>query len=116
MVSQENLTEMTLENLKVGKQEPSSYFMVCQADRRTNEMMLTQEHAWGGSGNSKEGSYGWSGTIREESHRRGQRVNQGGGGKDSPIALLGPGLLLCKTKLLESVEQKNDMVLFTFQF
>lgn len=78
MVSQENLTEMTLENLKVGKQEPSSYFMVCQADRRTNEMMLTQEHAWGGSGNSKEGSYGWSGTIREESHRRGKRENQGG--------------------------------------
>ena len=59
---------------------------------------------------------GGSERIREESHRRGQRVNQGRGGKDSPIALLGPGLLLCKTKLLESVEQKNDMVLFTFQF
>lgn len=64
-LARESLTEMTLENLKAGKQEPSSYFMVCQADRRTNEMMLTQERAWGGSGNSKERLlHGWSGMIR----------------------------------------------------
>lgn len=84
---------MTLENLKAGKQEPSSYFMVCQADGRTNEMMLTQERAWCGSRNSKEGSYGWSGVIREESHRRGPE-SKPGRGREEQSHSTGPGLLL----------------------
>ena len=61
---------MTLENLKEGEHEPSSHFTVCQGEGRTSEVVLTQEHAWCGSRNSKEGSYGCSGVIREESHRR----------------------------------------------
>lgn len=116
-LARESLTEMTLENLKEGEHEPSSYFTMCQGERRTNEMVLiTQEHAWCGSRNSKEGSYGWSGVIREESHRRGAESKMGGGGKNNHIVLRGPGLLLCNTKFLRSVEQKKDMVLFTFQF
>ena len=46
----------------------------------------------------------------------GQRVRQGGGGENNHIALRGPGLLLCNMKFFQSVEQKKDMVLFTFQF